>query len=74
MLTWLVGGEPQALKNALFLPYMSSTVYFLFPREKKTAVSHQAAPGGSEDDLGWGQAYCDPKRARRRLPAVVGAL
>ena len=34
MHTWLVGGETQALKNALFSPNISSTVYFLLTREK----------------------------------------
>ena len=48
----------------------------VFPvtQRKESAVSHQADLGGSEDDLGGGQAFHHQRRVRRRLPAVVGAL
>ena len=46
----------------------------IFPatQRKESAVSHQADQGGCEDDLGWGQAFCDQRPVRRRLPAVIG--
>ena len=40
---------------------------------KESAVCHKADPGGNENDLGWGQAFCDRRPVRRRLPAVIGA-
>ena len=46
---------------------------FRVNQRKESAVCHKADPGGDEDDLGWGQEFCDRRPVRCRLPAVVGA-
>ena len=62
-------GFPKAHFFAWFVP---SSLFPGTPR-KESAVYHQAEPGGDEDDLGWGQAFCDRRPVHRQLPVVVGA-
>ena len=61
-------------KKALFLPDLSSAVYFLLPREKNLLYAIRLTKEAMKTTLGGGTASCHQKRVRRRLPAVVGGL
>ena len=60
-------------RKCTFFAWSVHSSVFPGTQRKESAVYHQAEPGGDEDDLGWGQAFCDQRPVHRRLPAVVGA-
>ena len=64
--------DPGSQKCTVFAWSVLGSIFRVNQR-KESAVCHKADPGGDEDDLGWGQEFCDRRPVRRRLPAVVGA-